>query len=477
MAARWLIKNATVVSMDPEIGILERGDLLIEDGRIARLGFDLSCEDASRIDADRMIAAPGFVDTHRHVWQTQLRGVAADWSLFDYSVTMRNAFPACYEAEDAFLGNYVGALEALDAGVTTVVDHSHLQVSEEHTRALADGLRRAGIRGVYCVGLYANPRLQPGGALDQGQLFATPEQAAAQRDLVERFREHHFADDGGLLRFGIATTEWVATTPDAVADEVAWCRRLAPATISTHVGMGLGEDLRVVPALAERGLLGDDLLFVHGAHLSDADLDALARQGGFVSSTPETELQMGMGFPVVDRVAASGKEPSLGIDIVSNFAGDMFSQMRLMLQAQRFQDYEREGRLPLNSRRPAAEILHTATQGGATAIGLGDLVGSLRPGKQADLLLVRTDGIHMAPVNDPVAALVFYANAADVDTVMVAGQLRKQNGRLVEVEWPKLRCDLEDSRDRILRRFAAMPLTQLRELWAPIWEGLTEPPA
>jgi len=472
---RTLIVGGTIVSMDPKIGVLERGDVLVADGKIAEIAPRIDCEDAERIDAKGMIVAPGFVDTHRHVWQTQLRGVAGDWSLFDYSCLMRNAYSASYEPEDAFLGNYVGALEALNAGVTTIVDHSHLQITRAHSDGLVQGLKQAGIRGIYCHGLYGNPPLVPGAAFDPTLLFATPEQVAHQRRLADSVREAHFSGTDGLLRFGLASTEWVGTNIERVVEEVEWARRLEPARFSIHIGMGIGEDLRVTPALAERDLLGDDLLFVHGAHLTDVDLELLAKHGGWVSSTPETELQMGMGYPVLERVAETGKEPSLGIDIVSNFAGDMFAQMRLMLQTWRHRDYEREGALPVTARYPAARMLHTATQGGATAVGLGEQTGSLAPGKQADLILVRTDGIHMAPMNEPIAALVFYATAHDVDTVWVAGKPLKRAGALVGVEWPKLRSELEASRDRILSRYREMPIEEIRATMAPVWEALRQP--
>ncbi len=169
---RVLISNATIVSMDPGLGVIERGDLLIEEDRIAQVGLTIDCDDAESIDASGMIVAPGFVDTHRHVWQTQLRGVAANWSLFDYSCLMRNAYGVSYDPEDAYLGNFAGALEALAAGVTTLVDHSHLQISEEHSAGLIRGLREAGVRGVYCHGLYANPRIVPGAPFDAQALFS-----------------------------------------------------------------------------------------------------------------------------------------------------------------------------------------------------------------------------------------------------------------------------------------------------------------
>ena len=152
----------------------------------------------------------------------------------------------------------------------------------------------------------------------------------------------------------------------------------------------------------------------------------------------------------------------------------MFAQMRLMLQLLRNQDYEVEGKIPLAARQPAARMLRTATLGGAVSVGLGELTGSISPGKQADLILVRTDSIHMSPMNDPVAALVFYAHPSDIDSVWVAGKPRKRGGRLVGVDWPKLRDELEHSRDRILARYRGMPVEAIREVFEPIWKDLRQ---
>ncbi len=262
---------------------------------------------------------------------------------------------------------------------------------------------------------------------------------------------------------------------DAI-EELEWMRRLEPVRISIHIGMGINERLRFVPALAEQTALGDDLLFVHGAHLSNSDLALLAKHGGWVSSTPETEFQMGMGYPVMERVDRAGSVPSLGIDIVSNFAGDMFGQMRLMLQAWRFSDYQKEGKLPITERFSAGHMLGWATQGGTTAAGLENTVGSLSPGKQADLILVRTDSVNMAPVNDPVHALVFYANIHDVDTVLVAGRAVKRRRTLVGVDWPNTLQELEASRDRIIGRYQGMPTEELTSAYRPLWEALRADP-
>ena len=223
-------------------------------------------------------------------------------------------------------------------------------------------------------------------------------------------------------------------------------------------------------------MLGEDLLFVHGAHLPDHELALLKDYGGWLSTTPETELQMGMGYPVLERVVASGSTPSLGIDISSNFSGDMFAQMRLMLQTMRFRDYETAWkRIPYEPRFPARKMLEYATLGGARVMGINHLTGSLTPGKKADIILTRIDGVHASPITDPVAALVFYANVGDVDSVWIDGVARKRNGSLVGVTWPALDDELCKSRDRIFEKFNRIPQKPIREAWAPLWGIPLEP--
>ena len=153
---RLLVGGGTVVSMDPAIGVLPQGDVLIAGDTIVEVAPRIAAGDAEAIDARHAIVSPGFVDTHRHVWQTQLRTCATDWSLFDYFCRMRSIFGSFYSPEDAYLGNYVGALEALHAGITTLVDHSHIMNSPEHADEAVRGLQESGIRGTFCYGLYPN---------------------------------------------------------------------------------------------------------------------------------------------------------------------------------------------------------------------------------------------------------------------------------------------------------------------------------
>ena len=478
---RTLIKNAQLVTMDRRTSDLATGDILLVDDRIADVAASIEADDAEVVDATGMAASPGFVDTHRHVWQTQLRGVSTDWSLFQYVAEMRTMYSVCYDPDDAYLGNYVGALEAINAGVTTLVDHSHLQISEDHSDALVRGLVDAKIRGIFCYGVYRNPKFTPGEKIDATSIImdiAGPIEEFHKRNAL-RVRERFFPANEALLRFGIASSEFFAfQSIEPVLEELAWSRTLEPARITFHAAIGLNDDVGIIKQLSMAGALGDDLLLSHGNFLTDDDLTLLAREGGWTSTTPDTELQMCAGFPVLERVVRSGRAPSLGVDIVSNYSGDMFAQMRLMLQALRFRQTERDnkGEMPSSLRFPAAKMLEYATLGGATCAGLESEIGSLTPGKKADLILTRLTSINMAPVRDPVAALVFYANANDVDSVWIDGVARKRGGRLLGDEWSGVERRLQASRDAIDERFARIDSDAMRRAWAPLW-GLTEVPA
>jgi cytosine/adenosine deaminase-related metal-dependent hydrolase len=458
MRGRMLVRGGRLLTMDRRLGDLDPGDVLIEDGRIRDVAPRLEADDADTLDAEGMIVLPGFVDAHRHVWQTQLRTVAADWSLFDYFVRMRSIYAALYEPEDVYLGNRVGALEALGAGITTIVDHCHVLNSPEHVDEAVRGLRDAGIRGVFCYGLFPNPR---------PPAFAPAPDDGWRAGDLRRTRARHFASHDDLLLLGLAPTEAEAMPLEALEREIGLGRDVGAHRISLHVAMGAYDrGRRLVAALADRGLLGDDLLFVHGAALGDDELDRIAAAGAAVTSTPETELQMAMGHPVAWRALARGARASLGIDIVSNFAGDMFAQMRLLLQAERGLRNAALTSPPHSIGPSAREVLELATIGGAEAMGLGDRVGSLTPGKQADLVLVRTDAVHMTPATDPIGAVVLYAGASDVDTVLVGGRVVQRAGEPVGVSWPTLRDRLLASSARIRAGASAAPREQIEEIAA-----------
>lgn len=462
-----LIRGGRLVTMADGSPDERTGALLVKDGVIA----DVLSEDApappgaKAIDAKGMIVMPGFVDTHRHIWQTQLRTVAADWSLFDYVVRMRTVYSAFYTPEDAYLGNLLGALEAVNAGVTTVVDHSHLVNSPDHADELLRGLDDLGVRGVYCYGFFVNPRHHP---------FSQEPTPGWRYDDLRRVAKSRSSGDRVLI--GATPQEAEAVPPELLHKEIKLCRDVGARTISLHVAMGNYDGAnRVVEKLAAADLLGPDMIFVHGSALTANELDAIARSGAGLSSTPETELQMGMGQPVALLTGSHGVRTSLGIDIVSNYAGDMFAQMRLALQTARAADNLRlaeQRQAPRRIRLKVRDALRLATLGGAEALHLEDRIGTLEKGKAADIIMIRTDGIHLTPASDAIASVVLGANIADVDTVMVDGVLRKQGGKLVGVDLPSLLARLERSSAKLAKDFSTVELNPIEAFWNQIFPHL-----
>jgi cytosine/adenosine deaminase-related metal-dependent hydrolase len=447
MAERLLIRGGTVLTMDPVLGDLPKGDVLVHGETIEAISPEIDADDCRVIDAEGAIVSPGFVDTHRHVWQTQLRGVAAEWTLYDYVLHMRMVFGSLYTPDDAYLGNLCGTLEALDAGITSIVDHSHIMNSPAHADEALRGLGDSGIRAVFCYGLYPNPRR------DGSEHFALDFDPGWRMEDAARLRRERLASDSGRVLFGLAPSESTTVSFAQTEREIALARELGARRISMHVAMGRWDQGdRTVEKLAVAGHLADDLLFVHGATLTDGELRAISESGASISCTPETELQMGMGRPVHARATKEQAATSLGIDIASNFSGDMFAQMRLLLQSERGFENEKLERPPRGLDLRTRDVLELATIAGARAAGLEAVTGSLTPGKQADLIVTRTDSPHMAAVSNPVAALVLYAAASDVDMVLVGGRVLKENGKLSGIQWPKLRDRLRESGSAIRAR-------------------------
>jgi cytosine/adenosine deaminase-related metal-dependent hydrolase len=443
LVERLHIRQARVVSSGPD-RLPDVTDILVEDGIIVEIAPSLLADSAEVVEARGMLLAPGFVDTHRHIWQTQLRTVATDWSLLDYLANIRLVYSTLYTADDVYLGNYIGALEALDAGITTIVDHSHILNSPDHVEAAVSGLQDSGIRGTFCYGTFHNePRVPTNIPRDPSWRYST----------AASLRKGRLSSDDGLIQFGFAPYEAEGMPFEALVQEIAIARQFESAAVSCHVAMGAYDrEHRLVERLAEQGLLGPDLLFVHGSTLTDREIELIREAGAGISSTPETELQMGMGFPVASRAFEANVRVGLGVDIVSNYSGDMFSQMRLGLQstrAVRNRGFQEAGVAPAVITPTARSYLEMATLGGARAIRKDGKIGSIEVGKAADLILVSTDAIHMTPVLDPVGALVLNARPSDIDSVLVAGRFVKRGGKLRH-------ADLARTRERFVASAAAI---------------------
>lgn len=439
-------------------------DVLIRDGKIADiLPAGSAVADAEVIDVSGKIVMPGFVDTHRHTWQTQLRTAAADWTLFNYLVHMRSIYSGCYSAEDAYLGNLLGSLESLNSGITTIVDHCHLINSPDHADGLVDGLSESGIRGVFCYGLFVNPTLDP---------YHLETEPGWRYSDARRIRTTRLSSDDRRITFGVAPQEPEAIATEVLCSEIRFARELAARTISMHVAMGNYDGgRRIVATLREAGLLGPDMLFVHGAWLSDDELRALTEFGAGLSCTPETELQMGMGFPVAFRAREHGVRTSIGIDIVSNYPADMAMQARLALQSARAVDnaaLAEQGKAPRQLRHRAHEALRMATLGGAEALHMEHVIGSIEPGKAADIIVMSTDGLHLTPLGEESAAILFGARPDEIEIVLVDGVIRKRAGQLVGVNLARLKERLATSAARIEERFRSVDVAPIEAFWSGI---------
>ncbi|QIB64921.1 amidohydrolase family protein [Kineobactrum salinum] len=425
MNNRTLITNAFVLSMDDEVGDLPDANILIEDGRIAGIGPGLTAKDALCIDAGGCIAIPGLVDTHRHIWQGALRGATADWSLLGYLGGIRMLAARQFRPEDMYAAQLHGGMDAINTGVTTVADYCHNIISLDHAEASIQGLQDSRLRAVWCFGFNQPP-------LPDSVKASLQERTGWLSSIAAQY----FTSPDARLTLGVSPEEshfWLHDT--SLAQHQFGVARELDARIFFHcnsflmAGKGMGE----VELLARSGLLGSDITLVHMNRTSPDEWNRVADAGATVSVTPETELQMGMGLPAIAAPLARGIPLGLGVDIVSNNSGDPFVAMRLALQVERWRQNEEQGEsffygLPFTCR----DALHWATLGGARACGLDREIGSLRPGKCADIVLLRADGVSMAGWNreNPAAAVVLHASAENVETVLVDGEIVKQSGRL-----------------------------------------------
>jgi 5-methylthioadenosine/S-adenosylhomocysteine deaminase len=420
---RVLLRGGRVLTLDPELGDFGTADVLMDGSRIAAVGPGLDADpearDAEVVDASGMIVMPGFVDTHRHMWQAALRNLLPDGLLEDYVREVLGA-RAAYGPEDARVGNLVSAWGAIAAGVTTVLDWSHIGNSPAHTDAAIAGLRESGIRAVYAYG---------SGAAGPDNRF--PED-------LRRLRAEHFASDDGLLTLALA----------AGLDVGQWSlARKVGARISVHVN-GTGQLLPLA------GALGPDVTCIHCTNLLDEEWRLLADTGAGVSIAAPVEMQMGHGVPPVQAALDHGIRPSLSVDVETQMAGDMFRQMSSVFALQRMQALARRraGEAGAPALLGVRDVVAMATVQGAGDNGLGERVGSLTPGKAADVILLDAGAINVVPVNDPYGAIVLGMDTSNVDTVFIGGVARKWRGRLVGVDLDATRHALAGSRDRVLGR-------------------------
>lgn len=406
-----IIRGAYVLTMDPALGDLERGDVHVRNGAIVAVGTDLVAPGAEVLDARTMIALPGFVETHWHLWNSGLRAFVRDEADLGYfPVVLR--LGQQFTPEDVYRGVRLGVAEALYSGITTVHDWSHNIRGPEYADADLSALRDVGIRARFSYGTsqgYPSDRLMD------------------LADLARVHREWFGPTNDGLLTLGMAsrTLGVSARGPaptDVLRQDWAGARRLG-VPITLHATRA-GE----VTNLQDEGLLGPDLQLVHPVATTAAERELLAANGTTYSTSPTTELRLGIGFPQLGELLAAGVVTSLSLDTTALSANaDMFSLMRMVQDVENARQGDPLAVVP-------RQVLELATLDGARDLGIADRVGSLTPGKRADLILVRTTDLNLAPVRNPANALVHAAQPANVDTVIVDGRILKRHGQLTALD-------------------------------------------
>ncbi|MBR0927921.1 amidohydrolase family protein [Bradyrhizobium diazoefficiens] len=423
---RTLIKSAIVITMDDAIGDLATGDVLVEGSRIidVRPSIDVAT-DVEIIDGKDRIVIPGLINAHMHTWQTGLRGFAANWTLLEYFRRMHAGLATVFRPEDIHIATLVGALNQINCGTTTLVDWCHNNPTPDHTDAAVHGLIESGIRAAFFHGS-PKPEPKPG----EPHFSEVPH----PRREVERLLAGPLADRDGLVTLGLAILGPHYSTLDVAVQDFRLARELN-LIASMHQGGGPAKTPGGWEKLIEAGLVGSSTNIVHGNDLPDTLLDRMVDLGVSFSVTPENEMIQGHGFPITGRLLKRGVRPTIGIDLESILAGDLFSAARIALSMQRALDNaesrKTSGSIPATTTVPVREALRWITTEGARMLGRENQIGSLTPGKLADLVIINASDLNLHPVHDPVATVVMQTSLANIEAVMIGGAWKKRNGRLL----------------------------------------------
>jgi len=428
-----VIRNATVVTMDNAHRVLADADVLISGQNIAAIGPGLAArDDAVEIDGAGGIVMPGMIDTHRHMWQTAMRGYGADWTLTQYFVWYYLQWGKLFRPADIYAGNLLAAIEAIDAGVTTTVDWSHGLQTIEHADAAVDALEAVPGRFVLAYG-----NIQQG----PWEWSAAPE----FREFVSR--RFNSANDmlGFQMAFDVTGDE---AFPEKAAFEVA---RDLGVPVTTHAGVWGATNDNGIRLMHEHGFMNPSSIYVHAASLSADSYHRIAATGGSASVATESEQSAGQGYPPTWKLREHDIPVSLSMDTSVWWSGDLFSAMRGTLGADRSREHleaHSQQETITNCHLRAEHVVDWATRGGAKALGLDSVIGSLEVGKKADVVLIKNDSSPvMFPVLNPYGHIAFQAQRGDVHTVVINGRVVKHANQLVGVDLGKPRQQVEQTVD------------------------------
>ncbi len=453
MAQRTLIRGGIVLSQDPAIGELPRADVLIEDDKIVEVGKDIAAADAKVIDATGDIVIPGFIDTHRHTWETSIRTCAPDYALITYFGSILDKFAPHYRPDDVLAANRWGALESINAGITTLVDWSHIINTPAHADAGIQGLQESKIRSVYAYGFGNTSLVDWWFGPDYAGSVLTSDGPDARR-----IRKQYFNSDDGLITMALATRGTNFCKPDVVRHDWELAKELG-LNITVHVAMDrFGYTKMQITGLRDMGLLYPNTTYVHASHFTDEEW-ALARDsGGNVSFAPQIEVQMGHGWAPGWTATQYGMPIGLSSDVATTASSDQFTQMHAIFGSERGRKHQESWDADLDGLQASPDLITSrqvlgwATIGGAEVAGIADRTGSLTPGKKADIVIIDGSAVNVAPIIDPVGAVVCAADVSNVKTVFVDGQILKEDFRLkASLDGP--RKDVEASRDYLVEKF------------------------
>lgn len=393
MTTRFLLRGGTVLTLGAKTANHAEADVLIDDGKVAEIGPGLRARDAELVDATDTIVMPGFVDTHRHAWRSLFRNLGEYGSSPEMSV---GTVGEHYGPEDVYAATLIGLLGAVEAGITTVVDWAELALDDASADAALQAHRDAGLRTV----------LVPG---------------TASRHLLERVTQ------------GAGPSTSVAVGAELVDPGRTTERRTVARDLGARLHIHAAEGIPgAVARLAVQDPLGADVTLVHGAGFDEADLDAIRSSGAAVSLTPSSEMAGGLGSLPIQELIDRDIRPGLGIGDEQVAPGDLFAQMRATISLQHATVFDRKlaGKAGLPKVMSTRDVIRSATVDGARVAGVDAVTGSIELGKQADLILLRTDRPNIFPINDPIGAVVWGMDTSNVDWVFVGGRVVMREGHL-----------------------------------------------
>jgi 5-methylthioadenosine/S-adenosylhomocysteine deaminase len=434
--AAILIKGGCVLTQDAAVGNLETGDVLVHDGKIIKVAPSIvEHRETAVIDATDAIVVPGFVDAHVHAWEGQLRGTAPVLDFPAYLTYTRGGYAPHYRPHDNYIGTLATALVALDAGITTIIDNSYNNRTPEHADAAVEALLDSGIRAVYALGSPTEGPSDPCWPADalrlRGRYFSTENQR-----LTLRLYSMHLNPE--LWKFARQEDLW----------------------LSTEMGDHIPGVNAMLKKMHDGGYLTAKHSFNHCIRLSKESWELIADTGVTVNMCPRSDAAFGLGpgFPEIDAALAVGIRPGLSGDNELSYGLSMFAEMQALLGGHRSRTFARaQSADEVPPHLAPSDVFEFATIGGAVNAGLSHRVGSLTPGKDADIVLIRTSDINVAPASNALATVTSFAHSGNVDTVLVGGELRKFRGQLMNHDFGQVRRMIEGSRDYLMRAQGLKP--------------------